>query len=86
MSAQHIDCGYLLEPTREAVPTSTHNLCFYQYYEKCQNFYLKTQFLVMKFSICLNRHVFVMLCGPNIHLLFGAASELTMRFRASKSN
>ena len=25
----------------EAVPTSTHNLCFEQKYEKYQNFYLK---------------------------------------------
>ena len=29
--AQNIDCGYLLElPRREAVLTSTHNLCFEQ--------------------------------------------------------
>ena len=26
--AQNIDCGYTLEPPREAVLTSTHNLCF----------------------------------------------------------
>ena len=36
-----IDCGYSLEPPREAVLTSTHNLCFEQKYEKYQNFYLK---------------------------------------------
>ena len=29
-------------------------------YEKYQNFYLKTLFLVVKFSIYLNRRVFVM--------------------------
>ena len=40
---------------------STHNLCFEQKYEKYQNFYLKIFFfLVVKFSIYLNRHVFVM--------------------------
>ena len=39
---------------------STHNLCFEQKHEKYQKFYLKTQFLVVKFSIYLNRHVFVM--------------------------
>ena len=39
---------------------STHNLCFEQKYEKYQSFYLKTQFLVVKFSIYLNRHIFVM--------------------------
>ena len=54
----------------EAVRTSTHNLCFEQKYEKCQNFYLKIfLFLVVKFSKYLNRDVFVMcsagssLCG-----------------------
>ena len=40
---------------------STHNLCFEQEYEKYQNFYLKKfHFLVVKFSVCLNRRVFVM--------------------------
>ena len=40
---------------------STHNLCFEQKYEKYQNFYLKTfSFLVVKFSIYLNRRVFIM--------------------------
>ena len=44
-----------------AVLTSTDNLCFEQKYEKYQNFYLKTfSFLVVKFSIYLNRRVFVM--------------------------
>ena len=28
ISAQNIDCGYLLERLGEAVLTSTHNLCF----------------------------------------------------------
>ena len=45
----------------EAVLTSTHNLCFEQKYEKYKNFYLEIfLFLVVKFSIYLNRHVFVM--------------------------
>ena len=40
---------------------STHNLCFEQKYEKYQRFYLKIfNFLEVKFSIYLNRHVFVM--------------------------
>ena len=41
---------------------STQNLCFEQKYEKYQIFfYLKNFiFLVVKFSIYLNRHVFVM--------------------------
>ena len=45
----------------EAVLTKTHNLCFEQKYEKYQNFSFENfQFLVMKFSIYLNRRVFVM--------------------------
>ena len=40
---------------------NTHTLCFEQKYKKYQNFYLKTfSFLVLKFSIHLNRHVFIM--------------------------
>ena len=42
---------------------STHNLCFEQKYEKYQNFLSENfQFLEVKFSIYLNRRVFVMLC------------------------
>ena len=40
---------------------STHNLCFEKKYEKDQNFLCeKLPFLVVKFSVYLNRHVFVM--------------------------
>ena len=40
---------------------SAHNLCFEQKYEKYPNIYLKSfSFLVVKFSVYLNRHVFVM--------------------------
>ena len=55
ISAKNIDCG-------EAVLTSTHNLYFEQKYEKYQSFFLSEnfQFLVVKFSVYLNRHVFVM--------------------------
>ena len=38
----------------------THNLCFEQKYEKYQNFFLSENFLVVKFSMYLNRRVFVM--------------------------
>ena len=45
----------------EAVLTSTHNLCLELKYEKYQIFYLIFfQFLLVKFSIYLNRLVFVM--------------------------
>ena len=40
---------------------SIHNLCFEQTYKKCQNFFSENfHFLVVKFSIHLNRRVFVM--------------------------
>ena len=46
----------------EAVPNSTHNLCFEQKYEKISGFLSENfQFLVVKFSIYLNRRVFIML-------------------------
>ena len=39
----------------------THNLCFEQKYEKYQNFSSENfHFLVVKFSIYLNRRVFLM--------------------------
>ena len=45
----------------EAVLTSTNNLCFEQKYEKYQNFSADNfHFLVVKFSVYLNRRVFVM--------------------------
>ena len=43
---------------------STDNLCFEQKYKKYQNFlYENCQFLEVKFSIYLNRRVFVMSAG-----------------------
>ena len=45
----------------EAVLTSTHNLCFELKYDKYQNFLSEnSHFLVVKFPVYLNRHVFVM--------------------------
>ena len=61
----------------------THNLCFEQKYEKYHNLLSeKLPFLVVKFSVYLNRRVFVMfnvcpVCFPisfRIVLMFGAAS------------
>ena len=46
---------------------STHNLCSEQKYEKYQNFSSENfHFLVIKFSVYLNRHVFVMRMGSVI--------------------
>ena len=46
----------------EAVLTGSHNRCFEQKYEKYQIFFSSEifHFLVVKFSVYLNRHVFVM--------------------------
>ena len=46
----------------EAVLTSTHNLCFEQKYEKNIGFFLSEnfQFLLVNFSVYLNRRDFVM--------------------------
>ena len=65
----------------EAVLTSTHNLCFDQKYVKYRNFLSENfHFLVVKFSVYLNRHVFVMfyqlkstdifLISPQKHMLW----------------
>ena len=44
----------------EAILTSTYNLCFEQKYEKISELLSENfQFLVVKFAIYLNRHVFV---------------------------
>ena len=43
------------------VLTSTNNLCFEQKHGNYQNFSSENfHFLVIKFAVCLNRHVFVM--------------------------
>ena len=50
---------------------STHSLCFEQKYEKYLCFLSENfQFLEMKFSIYLNRRVFVMVCKchEDVHL------------------
>ena len=64
----YIDCGYSLHRLwvlAEAVLTSTHSLCFEQKYEKISEFLSENfHFLVVKFSVYLNKLVFVM----DIHL------------------
>ena len=54
---------------------STHNLCLEQKYEKYQNFFSENfHFLVVIFSVYLNRHVWVMsvLKGKKLLLLEGS--------------
>ena len=61
ISAKNIHRGYSLEPPRRGGSNEYHNLCFEQKYEKCQSFLSENfQFLIVKFSIYLNSHAFVM--------------------------
>ena len=56
--------GTRLSRLTEVVLMSTHNLCFEQKYEKYQSFLSENfLFLAVKFSIHLNRRVFVMQGG-----------------------
>ena len=56
-----MDCGYSLEPPRKGGSNEYHNLCFEQKYEKYHRFLSENfKFLEEKFSIYLNRRVFVM--------------------------
>ena len=58
---KNIDCGYSLEPPRRGGSNEYPNLCFDQKYVKYRNFLSENfHFLVVKFSVYLNRHVFVM--------------------------
>ena len=60
--------GTRLNRLGEAVLTSTCNLCFEQKYEKYQYFLSEHfQFLVVKFSIYLDRRVFVMVKFATLH-------------------
>ena len=62
ISAQNIDCRYSFEPPRRGGSNEYHNLCFEQKYEKYRRFLSENfQFLEMKFSMYLNRRVFVMI-------------------------
>ena len=61
ISAQNIDCGYSLEPPRRGGSNEYSNLCFEQKYETYQNFLSENfHFLVVNFSVYLNRRVFIM--------------------------
>ena len=56
-----IDCRYLSEASRWGVLTGTHNPCF-EKKKKKTNLSENFKFLVVNFSVNLNRQVFVMLC------------------------
>ena len=56
---KNIDCEYSLEQPHQGISNDTHNLCFEQKYEEYQFLSENFQFLEVKFSIYLKRHVFV---------------------------
>ena len=61
ISAQNIDCGYSLEPPGRGGSNEYPKSMFCAEYEKYLSFLSKKlQFLEIKFSIYLNRRVFVM--------------------------
>ena len=61
ISDQNVDLGTRYNHLIEAVLTSTHNLCFEQKYENIRIFLTENfHFLVVKFSVYLNTHVFLM--------------------------
>ena len=65
----NIDCGYSLEPPRRGGSNEYHNLCFEQKCETYQSFLSENfQFLEVKFSIYLNRRVFVMEFSMTVYL------------------
>ena len=63
ISAQNIDCGYSLEPPRRGGSNEySQSMSWAEIWKNIRFFYLKTCcFLVVKFSIYLNRRVFVMM-------------------------
>ena len=59
---KNIDCGYSLEPPRRGGSNEYPQSMFFSRNEKYKNFLSENfHFLVIKFSVYLNRHVFVML-------------------------
>ena len=67
----------------KAVLASTHDLCFEQKYVKYRNFLSENfHFLVVKFSVYLNRHVFVM--DINVYAKFEKHPSKTIQIREQK--
>ena len=70
ISAQNIDCGYSLEPPRRGGSNEYPQYMFWAEIRKISEFLSENfQFLDVKFSIYLNRHVFVMyvICQQQRH-------------------
>ena len=61
ISAQNIDCGYSLEPPRRDGSNMYPQSMFWAEIKKISEFFFNFHFLEVKFSLVLNRCVFVML-------------------------
>ena len=81
ISVQNIDCGYPLELPRRGGSNEYAQSMFEDIYEKYQIFYLKTFrfFLVVKFSLYLNRRVFVMICTTMETICMKCQSRLSRK-------
>ena len=67
---------------RTAVLTSTHNLCFKQTYEENQNILSENfHFLMIKFSVYLNRNIFVMAFITKLFLPRVRCSYLNLKLK-----
>ena len=73
ISAQKIDCGYSLEPPHRGGSNEYSSSMFWaEIWKVAEFFYLKIFiFLVVKFSVYLNRHVFVMLFASVVSCVWG---------------
>ena len=76
VSAQNIDCGYSLEPPRRGGSNEYPQSMFWAEIWKISDFfYLKFfSFLEMKFSIYLNRRVFLMII-PDLYKAFSSSEK-----------
>ena len=89
ISAQNIDCGYSLEPPYWGGSNEYSQSMFWAEIWKISDFFIwKFHFWVAKFSIYLNRHVFVMLHFEESHSNQNSEliSYMCSLFFVSKSN
>ena len=70
ISGQNIDCGYSLEPPRRGRSNEYQQSLFWAEIRKISDFFSEIfHFLVVKFSVHLNRHVFVMTFHTLVHVI-----------------
>ena len=78
ISAQNIECGYPLEPPHRGGSNEYPQSIFWAEIRKKSKFLSENfQFLVVKFSVYLNRHVFVMIIIFYYYYLKGNAKYVS---------